>query len=153
MNDTTADPSEPEATEPNSPTIDAEPPAAAPDDAQPAEDTNEARKYRRRAQAAEKERDNLAATVETLQRQIIDGITEQDHLNPAALWATTQLADLLGDDGSVDTTKVDTAIRQARERLGIPHGLYVPAEGRQPTTHSHTPTFSDAFSPRDRRKT
>lgn len=96
----------------------------------------EAAKYRRRLRSAEAERDRLAGQVESLQRAAVERLATADKLRPAALWASgAELADLLGDDGTVDTSKVSDAIEAARQQLGIPtppSGNYVRGEGRVP---------------------
>lgn len=95
----------------------------------------EAAKYRRRLRDVEAERDALKATVESLQRAEVDRLAAGADLRPAALWASgPELADLLGDDGTVDQGKVAAAIAAARETLGIappppPRGNFVKKEG------------------------
>jgi hypothetical protein len=79
----------------------------------------EAARYRRRLRQTETERDDLARRVEALQRQQIEALLAQEHVTPQALWATTQLADLVGDDGLVDPELVSAAASAAREELGI----------------------------------
>lgn len=96
----------------------------------------EAAKYRRRLREAEIERDQLSDRVESLQRAEVERLASADGLRPAALWASgAELADLLGDDGTVNAPKVSAAIGSAREQLGIPAppvGPRVPKEGRSP---------------------
>lgn len=80
----------------------------------------EAAKYRRRLRDVEAERDSLKATVVALQRAEVDRLAAGADLRPAALWASgPELADLLGDDGTVNQVKVAAAISAARETLGI----------------------------------
>ncbi|GLC02571.1 hypothetical protein [Mycobacterium kiyosense] len=95
----------------------------------------EAARYRRRLRDVEAERDTLKATVAALQRAEVDRLAVGADLRPAALWASgLELADVLGDDGTVDQGKVSTAIAAARETLGIPNppprGNVVKGEGR-----------------------
>lgn len=96
----------------------------------------EAARYRRRLREAETERNQLAERVEALQRAEVERLAGVDGLRPAALWASgAELAELLGDDGTVDATKVSGAIGAARAQLGIPAppvGPRVPKEGRSP---------------------
>lgn len=96
----------------------------------------EAAKYRRRLRDAEAARDQLAEQVESLQRSEVERLATVDGLRPAALWASgVELADLLGDDGTVNAAKVSAAIEASRKQLGIPAppvGPRVPKEGRSP---------------------
>jgi hypothetical protein len=93
--------------------------------------------------------------VTALQKQIVDRQVRQAGMRPEAVWAVTELADLLADDGTVDVEKVRTATGVARQTLGIrygdPHrghgfrsgatnvGLEPPARG-----------FETAFRPREK---
>ncbi|WP_142391347.1 hypothetical protein [Mycobacterium sp. ENV421] len=108
----------------------------------------EAAKYRRRLRDTEAERDALAARVEALQRAEVERQATVGGLKPAALWASgTELAGLLGDDGTVDESKVSAAIAGARESLGIPKppgGNYVKGEG-QPIRRSAKPSGKEAM--------
>lgn len=93
----------------------------------------------------------MAARVEALQRQHVEAAVESTGLKPAALWAVTDLAGLLGEDGAVDADKLDTATAAARDLLGIPKrkptGTVVPGVGSQPTRPPKA-TWEDAFAPR-----
>ena len=81
----------------------------------------EAANYRERLRSTEGERDTARTQVEALQRQIIDGQVEALGIKPAAFWAAgTTLADLLSDDGSVDSDLVTEAATAARDTLGLP---------------------------------
>ena len=88
---------------------------------QAAKARKEAANYRERLRSTEGERDTARTQVETLQRQIIDGQVEALGIKPAALWASgADLADLLSDDGSVDSDLVTEAATAARDTLGLP---------------------------------
>ena len=84
-------------------------------------------KYRQRLADAEAERDRLAAETERLagvvaamQQREVDRLCEAANLKPKALAAAgVELADLLGDDGTVDVEKVNDAVGVAREELGL----------------------------------
>ena len=77
----------------------------------------EAAKYRRRLRETETERDTLAARVEAMTRAEIERTTAARLTDPADLWrAGIQLADLIAGDGSIDTTKLDTAIAAVAEQ-------------------------------------
>ncbi|MGH3262888.1 MAG: hypothetical protein ACRDNS_12910 [Trebonia sp.] len=91
-----------------------------------AEPRGRAAKYRERAQAAEarvteveQARDELAGTVERLQRLHVEQAVERAGVKPAAVFAVADLGDLLGDDGLPDDAKVAAAIKSAREELGV----------------------------------
>lgn len=67
----------------------------------------EAKKYRQRAQAAEAERDTLRARLETMQRNEIERLAAEHLKDGTDLWRDgAQLADLLDDDGNIDTDKI-----------------------------------------------
>ena len=94
--------------------------------------SKEAAKYRRKLRDAETERDSLATQLESMQRQHVEAIAGRETLKPAAMWATTDLASLINEDGTVSAEAVAAAIRNAQETLGIQVGLYVPYEGYSP---------------------
>ena len=62
---------------------------------------------------------------------------------------TTELADLLNDDGTIDSQKLDRAITAAAKEFGIPTGLHVPEDVRTPQVPAGG-QFSDAFRPAGR---
>ncbi|MBF6162166.1 hypothetical protein [Nocardia cyriacigeorgica] len=114
--------------------------------------------YRVRLRAVEGERDQLKqqleatrATVEALQRQIVDDLVQRDgRVKSRALWSTVGVADLLGDDGAVDTNKVAAAIAKTEDELGGVAGPRTPAPN--PFQHSNHDgraelSFADAFGP------
>lgn len=107
----------------------------------------EAARYRRRLRETEKQRDTLAARVEALQRQQVEALLARERMTPKALWATTELADLVGDDGLVDPALVKQAAQAARAELGITSGLHVPAEGKIPPPPPGD-RFTAAFKPK-----
>lgn len=78
----------------------------------------EAAKYRKRAQEAEAERDQLRDRLTTAHRTIAESMTGLR--KPSALWATgTTVDDLLDDDGDLDPAKVQAAAQAAVDELGI----------------------------------
>ena len=78
----------------------------------------EAAKYRKRAQEAEAERDQLRDRLTTAHRTIAESMTGLR--KPSALWATgTTVDDLLDDDGDLDPIKVQAAARTVVDELGI----------------------------------
>lgn len=113
----------------------------------------EAAKYRKRLRDTEAERDRLAEQVTALQRQQVDARIAAKGVKPAAVWAITNLPDVLGEDGAVDDDKVDAAIQTARDQLGITpigKGNYVPGVGNMPSAPPKTDRWSEAFTPKRR---
>ncbi|WP_168702108.1 hypothetical protein [Gordonia paraffinivorans] len=124
------------------------------DDAADTGGNREAARFRVERNQARAERDAAIAQVQALQRSIIDGLCENAAVQPRALWLTTELSDLVNDDGTVDRTAVNAAIEKARQELGIhpvAKGAYVPNAGKMPTTPPATDRWADAFSPKNRR--
>lgn len=148
MNDTD-DPTAPGGTEIQSDDTTDIPPA------EPGESPNaEAAKWRKQLREAQQRSDQLAAQVEALQRQQVEAAIGLSGIKPAALWAVTELADLLDDNGGVDNDKVAAAVERARDELGVQpvgKGNYVPGVGTTPSGNL-TPrnAFADAFKPRTR---
>ena len=111
-------------------------------------------RYRAQLRETEAQRDQLAGTVEAMQRAEIERLAAGIIAKPEALWASgTAVADLLGDDGLVDPSKVNAAAHAAREELGLElgaderkkRGPVVPREGTgTDQTRRHTP-WEDAF--------
>src|SRR5699024_11049231 len=92
----------------------------------PGDDTavSEAKRYRKRAQEAETQRDALAEQVTALQTAEVERIAEAEGIRPAGLWAAdTQLADLLDEAGTVDATAVKRAVTEASTKLGLSRPL------------------------------
>lgn len=106
-------------------------------------------RYRVQLREAEAERDQLAATVEALQRSEVERIAGKTIKQPAALWAAgVALADLLGDDGRVDTAKVESAAADARANLGLDRAWsapVVPTEGTSIHQSTGGNTWEEAF--------
>lgn len=134
---------------------DAEPEAEADDESNP---NAEAAKYRHKLRdektAHQETRAALEAAtarVEALQRQQIENLISGSHVKPAAVWAVTELADMVGEDGTVSVEAVNTAIDTARKTLGIQpigKGAYVPAMGSRPDGTPKTDGWADAFKPK-----
>lgn len=116
----------------------------------------EAAKWRKRLRETEAERDELREQVEALQRQQVDQLVTAAGLKPAAVWKTTELAALLGDDGTVSADLVTAAVERARDELGVQPlgkgGAPVPGIGARPEHKPQTPdqAFKEAFAPRRR---
>lgn len=99
----------------------------------------EAAKLRKRAQAAEAERDQLRETLTAMQRAEVERLAGGDRrmADGSDLWRhDVTLDDLIGDDGQIDPTKVDNAVQgvlkaspHLRDRRG---GNHVPDAGRIP---------------------
>lgn len=113
----------------------------------------EAAKYRRRLREAEQQRDELAARVSALQRRQAEAMLPAA-VKPAAVWAVTELADVLDDDGLVDAAKLDAAVTAAREHFGITKpakGTFVPGVGNQPDGRPRADGWKQAFTPSRKR--
>lgn len=114
---------------------------------------DEAARFRRRLRDTEADRDRLAASVESLQRQRVEQILADTNVTPAALWKVTDVGHLVDDDGTVDPDKVAAAITSARDQFGItptPKGNYVPGVGNQPAGMPKGDLFTEAFRPQRR---
>lgn len=86
--------------------------------AEPAEadsPNREAAAYRRRLRDAEAERDALAERLADAQRQNVTSQVAQRFADPGDFWSTTQLSDVLGEDGGVDGEKLSAAMDAALE--------------------------------------
>jgi len=145
-------------TQPQPETVEPEQAAAVPPASEhdPGEPGREAAKYRVRLREVESERDALVGTVEALQRSQLEQHIVAAGVKPAAVWANgTAVADLVGDDGQPDPTKIKAAIQSARDELGIAPkatprgttGLRSGSMGPQPAPNR----FVDAFKPPNER--
>ncbi|MGY4713025.1 hypothetical protein ACXDF8_26335 [Mycolicibacterium sp. CBM1] len=89
-----------------------------------------------------------------MQRQAIGRQITAAGMRPEAVFAVAQLDDLLADDGTVDTTKVSSAMAAARETLGIDRRRHArPGMGELNPGHGvrdrkRAPGFEAAFGPR-----
>lgn len=106
-------------------------------------------RYRRQLRETEAERDQLRATVETLQRAEVERLAGKAIQKPTALWsADVQLVDLLDDTGAVDPAKVNAAVQNARDTLGLaatrPAG-YVRGEGQYVAPAAAGNVWENAF--------
>jgi len=77
-------------------------------------------------------------------------------LKPAAVWAVTELGQVLDDAGAIDTGKLAAAMGTAREQLGIRQPAPAPGRGRGLQSGSGVPQekpagFVDAFKPASQR--
>lgn len=147
-------PTEVAPAEEEQPTPEAADPAQA-EQPEESEGNAEAAKFRKRLRETEAERDRLRDQVTALQRQQIEARVASAGVRPAALWAVTQLADLLTEDGAIDDTKIDTAVQTARDQLGVPvigKGTVVPGVGNVPNLANLKPTddWRNAFSAKRR---
>jgi hypothetical protein len=128
--------------------------ATDPDDGDGKSANAEAAKYRRRLRDTQAELESVAAQLDAVQRQQVELLIAESGVKPTAVWSVTGVAELLGDDGAIDTEKVTAAVETAREKFGIPKrqkGNYVPGVGNQPSSPPKTDTWTTAFSPPKRR--
>lgn len=116
--------------------------------------SREAAKYRKRLRDAESERDNLAATVESMRKAEVERLAAGKLGKPDAIWQTdVHVADMLTEDGQVSAEAVATACDKAVSDFGLAEptpsvGAYVPEAGIVPDNPLNTEQFSDAFRPR-----
>jgi len=104
--------------------------------------------YRERATTAE-------AAVAALQQQHAERLIDAAGVKPAAVFAVTELADLLAEDGTVDAEKVTAAITRARQELGVtgrpqpllPRGGLTSGTGAPQSTPNR---WQSAFAPPER---
>lgn len=136
---------------PSPPQTPQEPPAGD----QPDGPNREAARYRTERNNARAERDALAERVTALQRTEAERLAAAENVNPAALWATTELADLLTEDGDLDSGRVTAAAKGAVEQLGLePRVGYVIGGDAHGHPDRYRPGgFLDALSPENRRHT
>lgn len=127
-----------------------------PDDQSEERSNKEAAKYRRRAKAAEAERDRLAERVTVLQRAEVERLAAAKLADGQDVWRDgAELAGLLDDNGDVDTSKVDRLIASLVDahrhwrKLGpaAPPASTVTSDGK--ITGDTRPSFADAFRPRN----
>jgi len=93
----------------------------------------EASKLRKRAQAAEVDRDTARGQLDQLRRQVVEQASGLQ--KPAGLWAAeVDLDSLFTEDGSLDRDVLNTTVREAADRLGLARrlGNHVPREGGNP---------------------
>ncbi|MCV7053598.1 hypothetical protein [Mycolicibacterium gilvum] len=115
----------------------------------------EARKYRRRAQTAESERDTLKARLEILQRGEVERLVADRLADPADVWRDGATLDtLLDDDGNIDPKRVDDLTKTllaAHAHWGItrhkPAGFQ---SGAAAQTFPRRDSFTAAFAPKER---
>ncbi|MDM2029854.1 hypothetical protein PP300_11175, partial [Mycobacteroides abscessus] len=82
--------------------------------------------HRGRANTAEEQLTAMQARAEAaegqvlaLQRRSVEQQIVNAGMRPAAVWAVSQLDELLADDGTVDTSEVQRAMATAKKTLGI----------------------------------
>lgn len=83
---------------------------------------DEARKYRKRAQAAEKERDQARAQLDALRLQLVtEEAASQHRVNPELFNAAgIDTSTLFTEEGQLDHTRLADTCADIRERFGIP---------------------------------
>ncbi|WP_414120186.1 hypothetical protein [Corynebacterium nuruki] len=83
---------------------------------------DEARKYRKRAQAAEKERDQARAQLDALRLQLVtEEASRQHRVNPELFNAAgIDTSTLFTEEGALDHTRLADTCADIRTRFGIP---------------------------------
>lgn len=93
----------------------------------------EAAKLRKRAQAAESDRDTARGQLDELRRQVVEQASGLQ--KPAGLWAAgTDVGALFTEAGTLDPDALKLAVTEASDKLGLARRLsnYVPSEGGNP---------------------
>lgn len=111
-------------------------------------------KYRKRAQAAEKERDQLAERLTAMQRAEAERLAANHLGDGGDLWSAGTELDALLDDGTLSADLVDQAVQQVLEKhphwrkpaKPAPPASLVTGDGK--ITGDQKPSFVDAFAPR-----
>ena len=108
----------------------------------------EVAKLRKRAQKAERERDEARAQVTALQPSIVDNIVSAAGYSPKILSRTDkQLADFLNDDGwTVDAAKVTQAVTEAATELNIARKPHPPVPNPQQGRGTGQPRGESSWS-------
>lgn len=113
--------------------------------------SREAAKYRTQLRAAEGQRDALTGTVETLQRQIIEGIiADKVKVSPAGVFAVNKVADFLDADGNVDPQQVFDVASATAGTIGLAQAGRTPAPDPSAGNHQtgDTATWSSFMQKR-----
>ena len=111
----------------------------------------EAAKWRRKLRDTQSELKAVTAQLDAVQRQQAEALIAASGVKPQAVWAVTELAGVLDDDGSVSAEKVSEAVAAAREKFGIAKlskGNVVPGVGNQPAGNPRVDRWQQAFSPK-----
>ncbi|MGD9620073.1 MAG: hypothetical protein AB7G47_09745 [Mycolicibacterium sp.] len=115
-------------------------------------------KYRDEQTAHKTTQEALTAAttkVEALQRQQVEAMLSAAHVKPAAVWAITELGQLLSEDGTVNVEAVQEAVGRARETLGIQplgKGTFIANLGNRPDRlPAASNPWRDAFAPKAKR--
>lgn len=115
----------------------------------------EAAKWRKQFREAETQVATLTERLATLQRREVERLAADELADPADFWrGGAELADLLDDDGNVDTDKVTAAVQSVLKehrhwRRSVPAAA--PAADVGVGGLGVTPTdFTDAFRPRSK---
>lgn len=118
----------------------------------------EAAKYRVRLREAEAERDQLAARLADAQRQNANHQVAQRFADPGDFWSTTELADVLGEDGGIDGEKLSEAMDAAleskphwRKPAPVTESISTVRGNGRVEAGKPEPSFADAFRPPEHR--
>lgn len=124
------------------------------DDGKPNPAERDVVKYRKRAQAAEKERDELAERLAAMQRAEAERIAANNLSDGSDLWSAGTELDALLDDGALSGDLVDQAVQEVLEKhphwrkpaKPAPPASLVTGDGK--ISGDGKPSFVDAFAPR-----
>ncbi|MFC3299792.1 hypothetical protein FJV46_15010 [Arthrobacter agilis] len=129
---------------------DAPEPVEAPDDGK-SKAGREAANYRRKLRETEAERDSLAASVDSLQRQLVAGNMPQGStLTADALWSTGRAAsEFFSEAGELDSAALTSAVRETHSTLGVHFGPDpVREQGQRSGGGPAGPSWGDALRAR-----
>ncbi|RAU99474.1 hypothetical protein [Mycolicibacter senuensis] len=114
----------------------------------------EAAKWRTKLRDTEAERDALAERLAAAQRQNVTTTVAQHFRDASDFWSTTDLADVLDDEGNVDTERLTTAVNATlaakphwRKPASVTESTSI-VTGNDPIGPGKPePSFADAFRP------
>lgn len=109
---------------------------------------DEARKYRKRAQAAEAERDQARAQLDALRLQLVTEEASRQHRVNAELFNAAGIdpSTLFTEDGQLAHTRLTDTCAQIRDRFGIPEQQKVRDNPLQGTpARERSTTWQDAL--------
>lgn len=125
------------------------------DDTDDAESPRQLKKLRAENRSLRDRAKTAEAAVTAMQQQAADQAITAAGLKPPAVWAVTELADVLGEDGSIDDAKLSAAMSTAKEQLGVQPRRPAPRPGAGSELRSGSGVplskprgFAGAFAPR-----
>lgn len=152
MSEITTEPTENTTDDSVEDTVAVEPGEDATEDATPL--GKQAAKFRKQVRQLETDNTALTEQITGLQKQLAENLIVAAGVKPEAIWAITEIAELLDDTGRVDPEKITATIAKAVQELNIrvkpTAGLYVAAEGKipAPPKHGGRQAWDSVFTPK-----